>query len=66
MKFVHTADIHLGASPESDEKIGEKREEEIWRAFEKTVMLCKDDKADLLIISGDLFHRQPEIQELKE
>jgi DNA repair exonuclease SbcCD nuclease subunit len=66
MKFIHIADVHLAAAPDSDMPWGAERQKEIWSSFEHIVTVCNQEKADLLLIAGDLFHRQPLIRELKE
>lgn len=63
MKFIHIADVHLGAEPEG---IKQNRGKEIWETFADVVELCEREKIDLLLIAGDLFHRQPLLRELKE
>ena len=66
MKFIHIADVHLGAQPEGV-SIGKKeRGKEIWSALEEIVHICQLKEVDLLLIAGDLFHRQPLLRELKE
>lgn len=66
MKFIHIADVHLGAVPDSGKPWGVSREKEIWESFHNIINICNEQKADLLLIAGDLFHRQPQIRELKE
>ena len=66
MKFIHAADIHLGASPDAGKSYSQKRAREIWNSFEKLLETCETEKIDLLLIAGDLFHRQPLLRELKE
>ncbi|MDF2537522.1 MAG: hypothetical protein K0S76_543 [Herbinix sp.] len=66
MKFIHIADVHLGAVPDSNMPWGADREREIWEGFQKIIDVCNMEKADLLLIAGDLFHKQPLIKELKE
>ncbi len=66
MKFIHIADIHLGAVPDSNLPWGAQREKEIWSSFQDIVRICNEEKADLLLIAGDMFHRQPLVRELKE
>ena len=66
MRFIHTGDIHLGATPESKREWGKNRGDEIWNTFERLIREIKINPVDLLIISGDLFHRQPLLRELKE
>lgn len=66
MKFIHSGDIHLGAAPESGKPWAVDREKEIWRTFENMVKQADAQEVDLLILAGDLFHRQPLKRELKE
>ena len=42
------------------------RGREIWESLEKIIELCNDKEIDLLLIAGDLFHRQPLLRELRE
>lgn len=66
MRFIHTADIHLGAVPDIGYPWSEKRAKEIWDSFRNLIQTVKEKKVDLLLIAGDLFHRQPLVRELKE
>ena len=66
MKFIHIADIHLGAVPDSDMPWGPQRGKEIWSSFQDIVRICNEENVDLLLIAGDMFHRQPLVRELKE
>ena len=66
MRFVHLADVHLGASPDSDKEWAAGRAEEIWQSFYRVLDWCGMEQIDLLLIAGDLFHRQPLVRELKE
>ena len=66
MKFIHTADIHWGMVPDSDRPWGKKREQAIRLTFQAIVEDARESRADLLLISGDLFHRQPLARDLKE
>lgn len=66
MKFIHTADLHLGVKPEAGIKYTKDRPREIWDTFRKLLEQCEKEQTDLLLISGDLFHRQPLLRELKE
>ena len=65
MKFIHIADVHLGAQPEAA-VYSQSRGRELWESFEKILGVCEDERTDLLLIAGDLFHRQPLVRELKE
>lgn len=66
MKFIHMADVHLGAEPESKTALGPVRKAEIWDAFRDVIELCEREKIDLLLIPGDLFHGQPLLRDVKE
>jgi DNA repair protein SbcD/Mre11 len=66
MKFIHIADVHLGAVPDSNMPWGVMREKEIWSSLEHIIHICNEEQANLLLIAGDLFHRQPLVRELKE
>ena len=58
MKFIHTADIHLGAA------FLEKNQ--LFESFERIIEDAKNEKVDVLMISGDLFNKQPLLKELRE
>lgn len=66
MRFIHIADVHLGAVPDSGMPWGVQREKEIWTSFRNVIAACNENQVDLLLIAGDLFHKQPLIRELKE
>lgn len=66
MKFLHVGDVHLGVEPESGTELGRIRREEIWDAFKHIIALCEEEKIDLLLLPGDLFHGQPLLREVKE
>lgn len=66
MKFIHIADTHLGAAPESGTAYSGNRPKELWNGFERIIGLCEEEQTDLLLIAGDMFHRQPLLSELKE
>lgn len=66
MKFFHIADVHLGAVPDSSFDGSEDRSKKIWDDFRRVIKQVGREKADLLLIAGDLFHRQPLMRELKE
>ena len=65
MKFIHIADVHLGAEPLCG-RYTSIRKKEIWDSFENIINICNEEKVDTLFIAGDLFHRQPLLRELKE
>lgn len=66
MKVIHAADIHLGAEPEKGFAWAENRGKEIWETFQRLILYTERAQADVLLIAGDLFHRQPLLRELKE
>lgn len=66
MRFMHIADVHLGAAPDHGFLWAKDRGREIWESFRQCIADANEKKVDLLLIAGDLFHRQPELQELKE
>ena len=66
MRFIHIADVHLGAEPEAGTAYSKRRPDELWETFSEVVSLCEQEQTDLLLIAGDLFHRQPLLRELKE
>lgn len=66
MRFMHIADVHLGAAPDHGYLWAKGRGRELWESFRQCIQDANEKKIDLLLIAGDLFHRQPEAQELKE
>lgn len=66
MKLVHIADPHLGASPDAGHPWSKARADALWQTFAKALARTEEEQADLLLIAGDLFHRQPLLRELKE
>ncbi len=66
MLIIHGADIHLGASPDVGEPWGKQRKQELWDSFGRLIEAAEQQKADLLLIAGDLFHRPPLLKELRE
>ncbi len=66
MRFMHISDVHLGVVPDEGKAWSEQRAKSIWETFAETVAEAGRQKVDFLLISGDLFHRQPLKRELKE
>ena len=66
MKFIHIADVHLGALPDAGKAYSKERGKELWETFAKVIQICEEEKVDFLFIAGDFFHRQPLKKELKE
>ncbi len=65
IKILHTADIHLGMYPDKGRPWSEERHDALWNVLRRMVQAAEDE-TDLLLIAGDLFHRQPLLRELKE
>ncbi len=66
MKFIHTADIHWGMMPDSDKTWGRERAQAVKDTFTQIITKTRERNVDFLFISGDLFHRQPLLRDLKE
>lgn len=66
MKLIHIADVHLGAAPDAQMSWGEQRREDIQNTFYEVLGRVGAEHIPLLLIAGDLFHRQPLKRELKE
>lgn len=56
----------MGAKADAGKKYSANRSEEIWESFAKVIEICEEKEINLLLIAGDLFHRQPLLRELKE
>ena len=66
MKFIHTADVHWGMTPDSDKPWCRERTQAVKDTFSQIVAKAREREVDFLFISGDLFHRQPLQKDLKE
>lgn len=66
MKFIHTGDIHWGMCPDAGKPWGKERAQAIKDTLRRIIEHAKEMDADCLFISGDLFHRQPLMKDLKE
>ena len=66
MKFMHISDVHLGVKPDAGKAWSEKRAQDIWDSFAEMIEIAAEESPDFLLISGDLFHKQPLKRELKE
>ena len=66
MKLLHLADVHLGACPDAPFPWGSARREGIRETFISAVRDAETKHADLLLISGDLFHYPPSFGQLQE
>lgn len=56
----------MGASPDAGSAYSKKRSSELWDALAEVVRTCRREETELLLVAGDLFHRQPLLRELKE
>lgn len=54
MKILHTADIHLN-------KIGDER----WDALKELIVIGKKEKIEILVVSGDLFDKEIDAENLR-
>ncbi len=66
MHFIHTGDLHLGAAPDANTAWAKERAVAVRNTLPRIVALAKMEKADLLLITGDLFNRIPIHKELKD
>ena len=53
MRFIHLADVNLGAVPDRGCPWSEKRENEIWETFRRVITGIRENPVDLLFIAGD-------------
>ena len=66
MRFIHISDVHLGVEPDTGKAWSKRREQDIWDSFAEVVLEAGRQQVDFLLISGDLFHKQPLKRELRE
>lgn len=66
MKFMHISDVHLGVEPDAGKEWSKRRSQDIWDTFAEVVLEAGKQAVDFLLISGDLFHKQPLKRELRE
>ena len=66
MKFLHTADVHWGMTPDADKPWCRERTQAIKDTFAQIIDLAREREVDFLFISGNLFHSQPLLKDLKE
>ena len=48
IRFIHLADVHLGAVPDRGCPWSHEREEEIWETFRRVIASVRRDPVDLL------------------
>lgn len=60
VRFVHTADLHLGAAFQgvsaTDERVGSALARATYDAFARVVDVCLENAVDFLVISGDAYN----------
>ena len=66
MKLIHIADVHWGARPEREKPGGKSAQKKSRETFRRVLERAKEQKTDLLLISGDFFERQPSLTDLRE
>lgn len=66
MRFIHTADWHLGMVPDRGTGWSEARKDELWDSPRRLTEECNRRNVELMLIAGDVFHRPPLRKELKE
>lgn len=66
MRFLHTADLHLGAAPDKDRPWGPARADAVRTSLLRFTEICRQEDIDLMLIAGDLFDAPPLLQELKD
>lgn len=61
VKFIHTADLHLGLEFKKvnfDRYKANERRIELWNTFERIVRKAVENEMDFLLIAGDLFEEE--------
>jgi len=66
MKFIHISDIHIGMTPDVSFRWSKDRKDEIVKTLDRVIDECNKKSIELLLIAGDLFHKQPLQKDLKE
>ena len=65
MRFIHTSDIHYGIQPDADKPWSAERQRAVKQSLTTIVEECRKRDVDCLFISGNLFHHQPFVKDLK-
>lgn len=66
MHFIHISDVHLGAAPDEGKPWSLRRKQDLWDSFAEVIETAGTMEIEFVLITGDLFHRQPLLKELKE
>lgn len=60
IKFLHAADLHLGASfigaQLRNEKLGEQLRKSVYKAYQNVIQVALDENVDFVCFAGDLFN----------
>lgn len=57
VKIIHCGDLHIGSAFSAIPEKSKIRQQELMRTFNKIIEMCQKEKADILLISGDLFEQ---------
>ncbi len=55
IRFLHASDLHLGAECSALGSLAGQRREELYRALETCVGICRKESLDFFLIPGDVF-----------
>lgn len=64
VNFIHIGDVHLLHVPDRGKPWSRERSRETEETLRDAIRLCNEKKADLLLLSGDIFDRPPTEEEL--
>ena len=65
VKWIHIADVHLGASPDAGDAYSKVRPQELWDTFAEVIDICEREQTDLLLIAVDPGADQPFEERIK-
>lgn len=66
MKFIHIADIHWNAAPDSGKPWSQMCKRTIKHTFQALISYVEEEQIPLLLIAGDLFNHQPLSRDLRD
>lgn len=66
MKFIHIADIHWNAAPDSGKPWSQMCKRTIKHTFQSLISHIEEEQIPLLLIAGDLFNHQPLSRDLRD
>lgn len=64
MKLIHVSDLRLNSACESFGSMANVRKEELWETFEEICRACNSRQVGLLLLSGNIFDREPTFDEM--